>query len=283
MKPEGIIIIGTGRLPCACLEACLVRSLPVACVESGGHAFSPLAAICRKRNIEYHHLLERKELSQFFLSVQRPTLVVSAYNYYIFPKEVLENPALNVINFHNSLLPRHRGRNAPTWSIYEMDAFTGITWHQVNTAVDTGDVIVQKQIAIANNVTALELTLATLDLAGSAFAEILPSLLDGSYPRTPVEKNGKESYHRSTDAPNDGWFDLGWNIKQACAFLRAMDYGKFQVFAAPKIRLLGTEFSIMSYQIQPKDSAGIGEASVSFQGHKLLLSDRETKLLITCK
>ncbi len=283
MKPERIIIIGTGRLPCACLEACFVRSLPVGCVESGGHAFSPLAAICRKRNVEYHHLLDRKELSQFFLSIHRPTLVVSAYNYYIFPKEVLENPALNVINFHNSLLPSHRGRNAPTWSIYEMDAVTGITWHQVHATVDTGDVIVQKQIAIANNVTALELTLATLDLAGSAFGEILPALLDDSYPRTPVEKNGKESYHRSTDAPNGGWFDPGWNLKQAYAFLRAMDYGKFEVFAAPKVRFLGTELSIMSYQIQSKDPVENEDALVSFQNCKLLLSDRETKLLITCK
>jgi methionyl-tRNA formyltransferase len=164
-----------------------------------------------------------------------------------------------------------------------MDAFTGITWHQVHATVDTGDVITQKKIAIASNVTALELTLGTLDLAGSAFGEILPSLLDDSYPRTSVEKNGGESYHRSSDVPNGGWFDPGWNIKQAYAFLRAMDYGKFQVFAAPKVRLLGSEFSVMGYQIQSNDSTKTGETAVLFQNHKLLLSDQETKLLINCK
>lgn len=205
MKPARIIIIGTGRLACACLEACLAGLVPPACVvESENHAFSPLAALCRKRNVEYSLMLDREKLSQFFLSINQPTLVVSAFNYFIFPRRVLENQSLNVVNFHNSLLPQHRGRNAPTWSIYEMDAITGITWHQVHPAVDKGDIITQRKIEIGGDTTALALTLKTLDVAAQAFREILPSLLDGSYSRTPIQRNGAGSFHRSTDVPNGG-------------------------------------------------------------------------------
>ena len=243
MKPARIIIIGTGRLACACLEACLAGPVPVACVvESENHAFSPLAALCRKRNIEYSLMLDREKLSQFFLSINQPTLVVSAFNYFIFPRRVLENQSLNVVNFHNSLLPQHRGRNAPTWSIFEMDAVTGITWHQVHPAVDKGDIITQRKIEIGGDTTALALTLKTLDVAAQAFREILPSLLDGSYPRTPIQKNGAGSFHRSTDVPNGGVLDLGWSLDRAYAFLRALDYGKFAVFAAPKTCFLGKDF-----------------------------------------
>ena len=283
MKPEKAIIIGTGRLPCTCLEACLARSFPVACLESGDHVFSPLAARCRKHGVEYHRMTDRDILSQYFLSICRPTLVVSAYNYFIFPREVLVNPALNVINFHNSLLPRHRGRNAPTWSIYEMDVTTGITWHQVCPEVDTGDVIMQKRISMSHDITALELTLKTLEVAGPAFEKIFPLLLDDSYSRVPVEKNGKESFHLSTDVPNGGWFDPDWNIKQAHAFLRAMDYGKFEVFAAPRVHFPGADLTITGYQIQNDGSDRDGETSITFENHRLVLCDRETKLLIACK
>lgn len=232
--------------------------------------------------MEYNLMLDPKLLTQFFLSIRQPTLVVSAYNYFIFPREVLENPALNIINFHNSLLPRHRGRNAPTWSIYEMDEITGITWHQVHPAVDTGDVIMQKQIPISNSITALELTLKTLEVAASAFAEILPLLLDNSYARTPVGNNGKGSFHSSTEVPNGGVLDLGWNIKRAHAFLRALDYGKFKVFAAPKVHLLGATLSVVGYQIQENNTNRTEAPSVTFQKKQLLLRDRETELLIAC-
>ncbi len=284
MKPEQIILIGTGRLPCHCLEACQAGPIPVAaCIESGSQGFSPLAALCRKLGVEYKLMLDRKPLAQFFLSIRKPTLVVSAYNYFIFPREVLANPALNIVNFHNSLLPRHRGRNAPTWSIYEMDAITGITWHQIHPAVDTGEVILQKQITLASNVTALELTLQTLEVAAAAFKEILPSLLDHSYVCAPVLDDGKGSYHRSTDIPNNGLFDPGWNIRQAHAFLRSMDYGKFSVFPAAKLRLLGREFSVVGYQIRAGNPGGAGEPSVAFEDQQLFLRDQGAELLIACK
>lgn len=283
MKPEKIVIIGTGRLPCRCLEACLSYSLPVACVETGDHAFSPLAALCRKRKVEYIQMLDSKRLSQFFLSIHQPTLVVSAYNYFIFPQEVLKNPVLNIINFHNSLLPYHRGRNAPTWSIFEMDQTTGITWHQVHPAVDKGDIIAQRQIPITSEITAIELTLKTLEVAALVFEEILPSLLDNSYVRKAVESNGKGSFHRSTDVPNGGLLDLKWSVKQAHAFLRAVDYGKFKVFDAPKIHLLGTTFSIAGYEVQRTNFNLPETPSIAFQRKQLFLRDPEMELLIVCE
>ena len=282
MKPERVIIIGTGRLPCKCLEACLARSLSVACIESGSQGFSPLAALCRKRGVEYKLMLDRKTLSEYFNSIHQPTLVVSAYNYFIFPQDVLENSALNIINFHNSLLPAHRGRNAPTWSIYEMDPVTGITWHQVHPTVDTGDVIVQKQIVITDGITAWELTLQTLEVAAVVFEEILSSLLDGSYKSTPIANNGMGVIHRSTDVPNDGILDLGWKVKRAQAFLRALDYGKAKIFAAPKFRLLGVDWTIGSYHIQKDLTHRTEGAAVTFQNQQLCLRDHEAELLITC-
>jgi hypothetical protein len=83
--------------------------------------------------------------------------------------------------------------------------------------------------------------------------------------------------------PNGGWLDLGWDIKQAHAFLRALDYGKFKVFAAPKVRLLGPDWSIAAYRIRANDPGGTEAPSITFQEGQLVLRDREAELLITCE
>jgi methionyl-tRNA formyltransferase len=283
MKPESIVIIGTGRLAGNCLEACLGHSLPVACVESEKQAFSPLAALCRKRGVNYEMILERDRLTDLFLSITKPTLVVSAFNYFLFPRKVLENRALNVINFHNSLLPEHRGRNAPSWSIFAMETVTGVTWHQVHAEVDTGDIIAQRRIEIGSDVTALELTLKTLDVAAQVFQEILSSLLDGSYSCKRMIRTGKESLHRAADVPNGGVLDLGWSIEKAYAFLRAMDYGKFRVFPAPKVRILERDLSVANYKFEHDTSTAANGPSVALSGKQLALSNDGKKLLLNCE
>jgi methionyl-tRNA formyltransferase len=283
LKSERIIIIGTGRLGCSCLESCLEHPLPVQCLESERQPFSPLAALCRKRGVEYRPVFESDALTDFFLGVTGPTLVVSAFNNYIFPAHVLKNPALNVINFHNSLLPRHRGRNAVTWSIFERDAVTGITWHQVDPRVDTGDIIIEKQIPIGADTTAMDLSLQLLDVAAQAFREILPSLLAGSYPRQPVSRMDGASYHRSTEVPNGGWLDLGCSLDQAYAFLRALDYGKFKVLPGPRLRMLGSELAITAYRMHHQFAGANTSAVVEFTGNILVLRSPQAELTMTCE
>lgn len=283
MKPESIVIIGSGRLAGHCLEACLEKTLPVSCLESERLAFSPLAALCRKRGVAYQAAFERAALTEFFLGLNRPTLVVSAFNYYLFPAPVLENPALNVINFHNSLLPRHRGRNAATWSIFEQDPVTGITWHQVKAKVDTGEVIIEKRIPIGADVTAMDLTQQSLNVAAEAFREIFPSLLGGAYATQPVSPDNGASYHRSTEVPNGGWLDLGWSLDKAYAFLRSLDYGRFRVLPPPRFKMSGRDLTITAYEMQ-RSGAGPdtqAEAAVELNGNALRLRSPGASLAMT--
>jgi methionyl-tRNA formyltransferase len=283
MKPEQMVIIGTARLASRCLEAGLASRSEVVCLEPENDGFSPLAAVCRKRGIEYHLMEDRGNLLRYLVSINRPTLVVSAFSPYIFPREVMQNQALDIINFHNALLPRHRGRNAPTWTIFEMDPVTGITWHQVNAEIDMGDIIIQKRMDIPRDITALELMLQTLDLGTQAFQEILPSLLDGSYFHRPMPREGKGNPHRSTDMPNGGVLDTDWKIEQACAFLRALDYGRVRVFPLPRVRWSGKELPITGYRIRRNVPVENGSA-IMFDDHKqqLILHDQGTRLEIHC-
>ena len=115
------------------------------------------------------------------------------------------------------------------------------------------------------------------------FDEMLPSLLNGSYSCTRMARTGKESLHRSADVPNGGVLDLGWSIEKAYAFLRALDYGKFRVFPAPKVRILGRDFSVVGYQFGRNASMATDGPSVAVSGKQLTLSNGDKKLLLNCE
>ena len=273
MKPLKVIIIGTGRLACACLESCLLHTENVECVEPENAAFSTLRSLCAKRGVKYYCLLERDALKTFFLGCASPTLVVSAYNSFIFPKPVLASPWLTIVNFHNSLLPRHRGRNAPTWTIFEMDDVTGITWHRVTQEIDQGEIICQRDLKVPSDVTAINLTQQTLDLGAEAFREILASLLDGTHKAVPGDRRGEETLHRSSDVPNAGILDLSWSLPKVYAFLRSLDYGKAKVFAPPRVHLLGKQFVVLGYHHKLEEAIHPAGNVIEVRKDQLILCD----------
>ncbi len=80
-------------------------------------------------------------------------IVVVAYGK-IMPKEILEFPKFGCVNVHASLLPRHRGASPIQWSIVCGDEKTGVTTMLMDEGIDTGDMLLKKEIAIEPSDTA---------------------------------------------------------------------------------------------------------------------------------
>ena len=80
-------------------------------------------------------------------------LVVAAYGM-LLPESILNRPRLGCINVHTSLLPRWRGAAPIQRAIQAGDTETGITVMQMDIGLDTGNILLQKQCAIASNETA---------------------------------------------------------------------------------------------------------------------------------
>ncbi len=89
-------------------------------------------------------LLERlnSEKADFF--------VVVAYGK-ILPKEILDMPKFGCINIHASLLPEYRGAAPIQWSIIDGKKKTGITTMLMDEGLDTGDILKQYELPIADN------------------------------------------------------------------------------------------------------------------------------------
>ena len=222
MDRTRIIVIGTGTVAAGCIERAVATMRNVTAVEPEVAGFSTVKATCTKLRVEYRLLPVPNDLTGFLLGISEATLVVSAHNMYIFPEQVLRKKNLNVVNFHNSLLPAHGGRNAPTWVIFAMESTSGVTWHQVASRVDRGDIIVQSKTAVGEQDTGLSLTRRCVQLGLDDFSEILPGLLSGSY-STVAQPSEGASYHMAKDTPNRGVVDLSWSVRKVSAFLRSVD------------------------------------------------------------
>src|SRR6202020_1930943 len=72
----------------------------------------------------------------------------------IIPQWMLDLPPLGNINLHASLLPKYRGAAPIQWAIAQGEPATGVTTMKIDAGLDTGDILLQQEMAIAADDTA---------------------------------------------------------------------------------------------------------------------------------
>jgi len=77
-----------------------------------------------------------------------PDLAVMAYVILLVPEAVLNAPRLGTIQYHPSLLPRHRGPSSINWPIIQGETETGLTIFWPDKGLDTGPILLQKKVPI---------------------------------------------------------------------------------------------------------------------------------------
>ena len=92
----------------------------------------------------------KDEAVQQELAALAPELIVVAAYGKLLPKAVLELPEKGCINVHSSLLPKYRGAAPINWAVINGDTETGITTFFLKHEIDTGEVIQQVRVPIAD-------------------------------------------------------------------------------------------------------------------------------------
>lgn len=115
-------------------------------------------------------------------------IVVVAYGK-LLPKEILEMPKYGCINVHGSLLPAYRGSAPIQWAIINGETTTGITTMYMNEGMDTGDMILKREIEISHEDTYGTLYDKLKKLGGKAIVETLEKIADGIIPREKQSDN----------------------------------------------------------------------------------------------
>src|SRR5213595_2692448 len=119
-------------------------------------------------------------------------IVVMAYGQ-ILPRAVLDIPKIASLNLHASLLPRWRGAAAIQAAIAAGDHETGITVMYMDEGLDTGDILLQRNIEILSTDTGGSLHDRLAQIAPEALLESLRLLAAGNALRVPQD-NARATY-----------------------------------------------------------------------------------------
>jgi methionyl-tRNA formyltransferase len=143
-------------------------------------------------------LMKEPEVYDAYLKL-KPELAILAFVTDIIPEKLLTVPFLGTICYHPSILPRHRGASAINWALIQGDTRTGLTIFWVDKGIDTGPILLQKEVEIKPDDTTGSLYFNKLFPMGvDAMVEAVELIKKGKAPRIPQD-DSKATYEPPCD------------------------------------------------------------------------------------
>jgi methionyl-tRNA formyltransferase len=215
-------------------------------------AASPVKVLAASRGLPIYQpeRIRNRETIERIAAVAPACIVVVAYGQ-LLPAELLEIPPLGAINVHASLLPKYRGPAPMHWSLIQGEEKTGVTTMLLDDGMDTGDILLQREIAINRAETAGSL----YDRLAKEGAELLVETLQRLGRGTLEPKT--QDHSQATYAPlltrEDGrvdWHESAWSI---CCRIHGMDPwpGAFTLWQGKRLKLFGCRPLSLESQVKP--------------------------------
>jgi methionyl-tRNA formyltransferase len=221
-----IAIVGQQKFGKAVYEAFLDRGDAVAGVfcapDRPGAANDPLKAAAEAGAVPVFQLDSlRGERARTILRGLQVDLAIMAYVLQFVPQDFTAIPAYGTIQYHPSLLPRHRGPSAVNWPIILGESETGLSIFRPTDGLDEGPVILQKKVSIGPDETLGQLYFERLfPLGVEALMEASRLVLASGAPALPQDPSAA-SYEGWCRAPEArvNWHDHGdriYNLIRGC-------------------------------------------------------------------
>jgi methionyl-tRNA formyltransferase len=202
----------------------------------------------------------------------KPDLVMLAFVTDILPPNLLDIPSIGTICYHPSLLPRHRGSSGINWAIIQGDARTGLTILWADKGIDTGAILLQKEVDIAPH-----------DTTGSLyFNRLFPMGIDAIVEAVELIKTGKAPKIRQDDSLatyeppcNEKHAGIDWSKPASDVYnlIRGCDPqpGAYTMLGGLKVKFYKAELLAAAEEISPGQviSLGAGEVIVALNGGAL--------------
>jgi len=194
------------------LESLLERGeeiVAVYCQPDKGERLDPIKELALERNLPLFQpkSFKNPEVWEQMASLQAD-LCVMAYVTLFVPEEALNVPTLGSIQYHPSLLPLHRGPSSINWPIIKGSKKTGLSIFWPDNGLDTGPILMQKEVAISDDDTLGSLYFNHLFPMGvEAMLESVDLVRDGKAAKIPQDES-KATY--------EGWcrdedVEIDWN------------------------------------------------------------------------
>jgi len=208
-----IIVNGQQAFGQAVLEKLLERGEEVVAVycapDKEGRKMDPLKEFALSKDLPVYQPASFKapEVADQVKSL-KPDLGVMAYVTLFVPEEVLYIPKLGTIQYHPSLLPDHKGPSSINWPIIFGKKKTGLSIFWPDNGLDTGPILMQKEVDISDTDTLGSLYFKQLfPLGVEAMIESVDLVREGKAPKNAQDPDAGtyEGWCRKADAEID-WY-----------------------------------------------------------------------------
>ncbi len=198
----------------------------------------------------------------------------------IVPARVYNAPRLGSICYHPSILPRYRGTSAINWAVINGETKTGLTIFWVDEGIDTGDILLQKEVEVGPQETTGAVYFDKLyPLGVQACLEAVALVAAGKAPRIPQD-HSQATYDPPCDEKVAG---LDWSrpARQVFNFIRGCDPqpGATTTFRGEKVKLYNAAFLEESHTAAPGEILEVTDKGikVAAPGGALLVTRFRTK------
>ena len=194
-----------------------------------------------KSNSEFRAQLE---------ALQPDGIIVVGYGR-IIPQWMIDLPRLGNLNLHASLLPKYRGAAPIQWAIANGESITGVTTMRIDAGLDTGDILLQREMPIAIEDTSETLVPKLATVGAELMVETLRGLENGHVKPSPQDDS------QATLAPiltkEDGHMDFSRTATDLFNRMRGFRPwpGAFTTFRAKTMQVHGAEPVDSASQLAP--------------------------------
>jgi len=129
---------------------------------------------------------QNEELRAKLEALAPAAIIVVGYGR-IIPSWMLQLPKYGNINLHASLLPKYRGAAPIQWAIASGEDITGVTTMRIDEGLDTGDILLQQELAIAANETSETVAPKLAALGAELMVGTLRGLQSGAITPSPQD------------------------------------------------------------------------------------------------
>lgn len=165
----------------------------------------PVKVAALENNIEVYQPNTLKTEEAFNkISEAKPDMIVTAAYGKLLPVNVLEIPKYGCINCHGSLLPARRGSAPVQRAVMDGDKVTGITIMEMAEGMDTGDILIQKELEIGPDMHSDELMMALAELSASMLPSAVTDIAEGKI--TPVKQDDSKATYCPPLSSEEGHF-----------------------------------------------------------------------------
>ena len=222
-----IVVNGQQAFGQAVLKALVERGEDVIAVycapDKEGRPADPLKEEALAHGIAIHQPASFKppEVLEQFKALDAD-LCVMAYVILLVPEAILYAPTHGTIQYHPSLLPRHRGPSSINWPIIEGESGTGLTIFWPDKGLDTGPILLQKEVEVGPNDTLGSIYFNNLFPMGvNAMLEAVDLVKAGTAPR--FVQDGTEATYESWCRRADVEIDWSKPVDQVHNLIRGAD------------------------------------------------------------